>query len=157
MTVAALERCSSAAWFNSAESIPLSARNFALPETTRFPSTVPTTPLPTGESKSVIADLRNTTVLGSINGVKAATSSINETGVTHFLGTRYDFNVLKNTAPSYNDAMRAYGVDNAGNGWLCNNSASKIITTYGFVALKKLAAGGGVTTLSYCRKNPAAL
>ena len=111
----------------------------------------------TASSKAVIADLRNGVTLGNINGVKASASTINETGVTHFLGTRYAFNVLKTTAPSYNDTMRMMGVDNAGNGWLCNNNANKIIKLYGMTPLKKLAAGGGVTTLSYCRLNPAAL
>ena len=41
----------------SPTSMPCSARNLALPETmTLTPSTVPTTPLPTGESKSVTGD-----------------------------------------------------------------------------------------------------
>ncbi len=110
----------------------------------------------TAASKAVIADLRNGTTLGQINGVKASSSTINETP-THFLGTRYVFNVAKTTSPSYNDVMRFVGVDNAGAGYICNHGGSKIITTYGFVALKKLATGGGVTITSYCRKNPAAL
>lgn len=110
----------------------------------------------TAASKGVLADRRNGGVLGNINGVKPGASTINETP-TRFLGTRYLFHVLKNTGPTYNDAMRAVGVDNAGNGWLCNNSASKTLKLFGVNPLKKAAAGSGVTTLSYCRLNPTSL
>ena len=115
------------------------------------------------QSKGVLADLRNKSVLGSITQggvpVKAGPSTINTTA-NRFLGTRYVYNILDTRNPDYRNALRFVGagdLDNdvltpVTNGFLCGNTASATIKLYGFIPLKK-AVDPATTILSYCVKN----
>lgn len=117
------------------------------------------------QSKGVLADLRNKSVLGSITQsgtpVKPGPSTIN-TSATRFLGTRYVYNILDTRNPDYRNALRFVGagdLDNDAttavtNGFLCSNTASVTIKLYGFIPLKKLV-DPATTIQSYCVKNGA--
>ncbi|MEI8335821.1 MAG: substrate-binding domain-containing protein [Actinomycetes bacterium] len=117
------------------------------------------------QSKGVLADLRNKSVLGSITQsgtpVKPGPSTIN-TSATRFLGTRYVYNILDTRNPDYRNALRFVGagdLDNnvatpAENGFLCSNTASTTIKLYGFIPLKKVV-DPATTIQSYCVKNGA--
>jgi phosphate transport system substrate-binding protein len=107
------------------------------------------------QGSGVQADLRNGAVLGSINGTAPTPASVT-TGTPRFLGTRYMFNILKNTSAAYNPALRYLGVDATGNGYLCSGRASRAIVLYGFVPLPFAVAGSGLPS-SYCRLNPPSL
>ena len=111
----------------------------------------------TAASKFVIPDLRNGIKLGTVAGIKASATTINE-NPGHFFGVRYVYNILRTDAPQYDDSLRFAGVDAAGPGYLCNGNATvgSIILTYGFFPLAS-GATGGVLPASNCRLNPADL
>jgi phosphate transport system substrate-binding protein len=117
----------------------------------------------TSDAKGATPDLRNGVAIQSLEGLKPTATSVNEspTGTSgHFNGTRLVNFVLKNTGGTYTQVMRFAGVDSTGPGFICNNLGASIIRLYGFVPLKKAATGGGVGgsgSLSFCRKNAAAL
>ncbi len=115
------------------------------------------------DAASVTPDLRNGVTLQVLDGVTPSATTINEktTGTAgHFNGTRYVNYVVKNNGATAKDALRFAGVDNTGAGFICSNSGAAIIKLFGFTPLPKAATGGGVTgtgSLSFCRKNVAAL
>lgn len=111
----------------------------------------------TAMKNGVIPDRRNAGALGSINGLKPTGSTIN-TGPGHFLGTRYLYNVLKTTEPSYNATLRLAGVDATGAGWLCTGSTAikTMIKLYGDFPLSKDVTGPGLAK-SFCRLEPTPL
>jgi ABC-type phosphate transport system substrate-binding protein len=108
-------------------------------------------------ANGVIADRRNGGKLGSINGVKPSKKTI-KTTAGHFLGTRYIYNVLKTTEPSYAATLRFAGVDASGPGFLCKSSTAirDMIRLYGDEPLTRDVTGPGLPK-SFCRLEPTPL
>ena len=99
-------------------------------------------------------DKRNGVKLAKINSVKPTLATI---GNNTFFGTRYIYNVLKTTEPSYNATLDFAGVDATGNGFICgSNAVQSILTQYSEVPLAFAPAGPGLPN-SFCRKNPTPL
>lgn len=111
----------------------------------------------TAMKNGVIPDRRAGGKLGSINGIKPNGVSIN-TNPGHFLGTRYIYNVLKTTEPSYNATLRFAGVDASGPGFLCKSSTAlrATIKLYGDEPLNRGVTGPGLPK-SFCRLEPTPL
>jgi phosphate transport system substrate-binding protein len=120
------------------------------------------------QSKGVIADQRNKSVLGALlqSGlpVKAGPTTIN-TSATRYQFTRYVYNILDSRTAAYRPALKMVGagdLDGDGatppaNGFICSNAAQLTLKLYGFVPLKKVADANNGGLLSYCALNPTAL
>jgi len=93
--------------------------------------------------------------LQQINGVAPNGSTINTTA-GRFFGTRYIYNVTKDTSPQLSAALDFVGVKSGGPGFICNGNASSTITTFGGVNLPLGGTGSGLPN-SHCRLNPTPL
>jgi hypothetical protein len=111
----------------------------------------------TAMKNGVIPDRRAGGVLGSINGLKPSKKTINAKP-GHFLGTRYIYNVLKTTEPSYAATLRFAGVDAAGPGFICSGSTAvqNAIKSFGDFPLTKAVTGTGLPQ-SFCLLEPTPL
>ena len=120
------------------------------------------------QSKGVIADQRNKSVLGALlqSGlpVKAGPTTIN-TSATRYQFTRYVYNILDSRTAAYRPALKMVGAGDldgdpatpAANGYICSNAAQNTLKLYGFIPLKKVADANNAGLLSYCALNPTAL
>ena len=102
-----------------------------------------------------LVDLRNGSTLQKINGVAPKSATINTTA-TRFYGTRYVYNVTKDTSPSLSAALGFVGVSASAPGYICNNRAKTTIQAFGGVPLPLGGTGAGLPN-SYCRLNPTPL
>ncbi len=94
-------------------------------------------------------------ILSGINGKVPTPTTVND-GANRFFGTRYVYNVLKTTSPTYGPTLRFLGASPAGNGFVCNNGAGAQISAAGFKPLTRKAQGVGLPA-GTCRLNPTAL
>jgi ABC-type phosphate transport system substrate-binding protein len=108
-------------------------------------------------ANGVIPNRRNGASLGAINGIQPTLATV-KVASPHFLGTRYIYNVLKTSGPSYNAALRFVGVNASGPGFLCKSSVAirDKIRLYGDVPLTSGVSGPGLPA-SYCRLEPTPL
>jgi phosphate transport system substrate-binding protein len=111
----------------------------------------------TAMHNGVIPDRRNGGALGAINGIVPSLTTIRVVS-PHFLGTRYIYNVLKTTEPSYNATLRFAGVDATGPGFICKSSVAirAQIRRFGDVNLVSGVTGPGLPA-SFCRLEPTPL
>ena len=107
------------------------------------------------EKNGDLVDLRNGSTMQKINGVAPSSSTINTTA-TRFFGTRYVYNVTKDTSPSVSGALDFVGVKSGGSGYICNNKAKSTIQAFGGYPLPLGGTGAGLPN-SYCRLNPTPL
>jgi phosphate transport system substrate-binding protein len=103
----------------------------------------------------VLVDLRNGSQLQSINGVAPNGSTIN-TGPTRFFGTRYIYNVTKDTSPQLDATLDFVGVKSGGPGYICSGNGASTVTTFGGFNLPLGGTGAGLPN-SRCRLNPTPL
>lgn len=120
------------------------------------------------QSKGVIADQRNKSVLGSLiqsgTPVKPGPTTIN-TLATRYQFTRYVYNIVDTRTAGYRNALKMVGAGDldgdaatpAANGFICSNGAMATLKLYGFIPLKKVADANNGGLLSYCALNPTAL
>jgi phosphate transport system substrate-binding protein len=111
-------------------------------------------------------DLRNGAVLEEVEGIKPSTKSINEgqdPDQPHFIGTRYVYNILTQSEPTYAASAAYVGINQNTlvNGFLCQDKTDKASKTshkkvaaalkkFGFIALPDTVEGAGQPT-GYCR------
>lgn len=107
------------------------------------------------QGTGVLVNQRNGATLGQINGVTPNSTTINTTA-SRFFGTRYIYNVTKTGSPSESAALDFVGVKAGGPGFICKNSASSTISTFGGYPLPLGGTGAGLPN-SNCRLNPTPL
>jgi phosphate transport system substrate-binding protein len=103
----------------------------------------------------LLVDLRNGSTLQKINGVAPSSTTINTTA-TRFFGTRYIYNVTKDTSPSNDAALAFVGVTASNPGYVCIGNGASTISAFGGFPLPTGSTGAGLPN-SKCRLNPTPL
>ena len=109
----------------------------------------------TAQKNAAETDVRHGQTLGAVNGKVPAPTTVNETS-TRFVGTRYVYNVLKTTEPSYAQTRAFAGASSTSNGFLCAGKAKGNLTKYGFTPLTAKVQGPGLM-VGNCRVEPTPL